>query len=374
MKRSLYSILILTLFLFGVTATVSAHDGPHITVRPSDTLSDIAARNNTDIATLRRLNNLGNVDTIHTGGLLALPNAEQPSGSSILDPASLQTDEQIYVVQPGETLSEIARRKGLNLALLLEINQISAAQRLYAGQGLRLPVDQPWNTVDLPAEHIVQPGEHLGTIAAKYGLSAADIASMNRLTDPSLITPGQVLRIGEADLADNLSVNQAATSSSIETTRLQESDLQTDELIETPHVDEKWIDVDLSDQTVVAYENGAAVNSFIISSGLPGTPTVTGEFRIWAKTSIQDMYGGNRAAGNYYYLKDVQWVQYFYEDYAFHGTYWHNNFGQPMSRGCINMRNEDAKWLFEWANPQDTQPGWYFSDASNPGTLVTVHE
>jgi lipoprotein-anchoring transpeptidase ErfK/SrfK len=132
--------------------------------------------------------------------------------------------------------------------------------------------------------------------------------------------------------------------------------------------------VDLSEQRVVAYEGMMPVNAFLISSGLPDTPTVTGSFRIWAKTPIQDMYGGNRAAGDYYFLKDVQWVQYFFEDYAFHGTYWHNNFGRPMSRGCINMRNEDAKWLFDWASPAVHHDGWMASSASNPGTVVVVHE
>ena len=63
------------------------------------------------------------------------------------------------------------------------------------------------------------------------------------------------------------------------------------------------------------------------SSDCWATPTVTGTFRIWAKTPVQDMYGGNRAAGDYYFLEDVDSVQYFFEDYGFHGTYWHENFG-----------------------------------------------
>ena len=89
------------------------------------------------------------------------------------------------------------------------------------------------------------------------------------------------------------------------------------------------------------------------------------------------MYGGNRAAGDYYYLEDVQWVQYFYEDYSFHSTYWHDNFGEPMSRGCVNMRTEDAKWLYDWVGPGDIEPdpnGWYISRAQDQGTLVVVHE
>ncbi len=136
----------------------------------------------------------------------------------------------------------------------------------------------------------------------------------------------------------------------------------------------KWIEVDLGAQKVYAYEGRRLVKSFVVSTGLPRTPTVTGEFRIWVRTPLQDMSGGSRAAGDYYYLEDVPWVQYFYQDYSFHGTYWHNNFGQPMSRGCVNMTIEDAKWLFDWASPTMNRSGWLFSDASNPGTLVLVHQ
>ena len=137
---------------------------------------------------------------------------------------------------------------------------------------------------------------------------------------------------------------------------------------------EKWIEVDLSEQKVYVYEGTEQINEFVVSTGLPGTPTVTGEFRMWARTPTQDMSGGSRAAGNYYYLKDVQWVQYFYRDYGFHGTYWHNNFGNPMSRGCVNMTNDDAKWLFDWAFPQwDGDVDW-FKPTDENATLVVVHQ
>jgi lipoprotein-anchoring transpeptidase ErfK/SrfK len=136
---------------------------------------------------------------------------------------------------------------------------------------------------------------------------------------------------------------------------------------------EKWIRVALSEQKVYAYEGQALVNTFLVSTGLPRTPTVTGEFRMWTRTPIQDMSGGSRASGDYYYLRDVQWVQYFYGDYAFHGTYWHTNYGSPASRGCVNMTNEDAKWLFDWAFPQwNGQKGWYRPTDEN-ATLVIVH-
>jgi lipoprotein-anchoring transpeptidase ErfK/SrfK len=108
--------------------------------------------------------------------------------------------------------------------------------------------------------------------------------------------------------------------------------------------DGRWIDVNLSEQQIYAYEGNTLINTFIVSTGLPDTPTVTGEYRIYVKVPLQDMSGPG------YYLTDVQWVMFFYEDYGFHGTYWHNNFGTPMSRGCVNLSVDDAAWLYNWAS------------------------
>src|SRR5205085_4708956 len=123
------------------------------------------------------------------------------------------------------------------------------------------------------------------------------------------------------------------------------------------------------------YEGKNAVRGFVVSTGLPGTPTVTGSFHIRMKVRSQTMIGGDPALGNYYNLPNVEWVQYFYEDYSFHGTYWHNNFGRPMSHGCVNMTNADAKWLFDWADPaRDGKTAWYKTPADTTGTLVIIHE
>lgn len=137
--------------------------------------------------------------------------------------------------------------------------------------------------------------------------------------------------------------------------------------------EDRWIRVDLSEQIVVAYAGKKPVRAFVVSSGLPGTPTVTGEFRIRAKVVEQVMSGG--VGTGYYYLPGVKWVQYFYEEYSFHGTYWHNSFGRPMSHCCLNMTNADAKWLFDWAGPTwDGESTWYKSNPENPGTLVIITE
>jgi lipoprotein-anchoring transpeptidase ErfK/SrfK len=140
-----------------------------------------------------------------------------------------------------------------------------------------------------------------------------------------------------------------------------------------PKNEKKWIRVDLSEQITVAYEGNRPIRAFVISSGLSNTPTVEGEFRIRTKVKAQTMTGGEGAG--YYSLPNVKWVQYFYQDYSFHGTYWHNDFGHPKSHGCLNMTNADAKWLFDWAGPTwDGKTVWFNSNAENPGTLVIVHE
>ncbi len=114
----------------------------------------------------------------------------------------------------------------------------------------------------------------------------------------------------------------------------------------------RWIDVDLSQQRVYAYEGDTLMNSFIVSTGTWQTPTVTGEFKIWIKVRSQAMTGPG------YYLPDVPYVMYFYKDYGLHGTYWHNNFGTPMSHGCVNLTIPDAEWLYNFASV---------------GTVVNVH-
>ncbi|GMQ78837.1 MAG: hypothetical protein BMS9Abin02_1377 [Anaerolineae bacterium] len=119
---------------------------------------------------------------------------------------------------------------------------------------------------------------------------------------------------------------------------------------------ERWIDVDLTNQKLVAYEGHLPVFESLVSSGLPRYPTVTGQFRIWLRFKAQTMNG--RRLGYDYYLENVPYVQYFYQDYALHGTYWHNNFGKPMSHGCVNLPTPAAEWLFNWAEY---------------GTIVNIH-
>jgi len=106
---------------------------------------------------------------------------------------------------------------------------------------------------------------------------------------------------------------------------------------------EKWIDVNLSEQMLYAYEGDTIVGAFLVSTGLPDTPTVTGQYNVYVKLP------STRMTGPGYDLPNVPYTMYFYKGYGIHGTYWHSNFGSPMSHGCVNMETGEAGWLYDWA-------------------------
>ncbi len=137
--------------------------------------------------------------------------------------------------------------------------------------------------------------------------------------------------------------------------------------------EEKWIDVSLSEQKLRAFEGDRVVKEFLISSG-KWAKTPKGDFRIWYKTRSQAMKGGSKALGTYYYLPNVPHNMFFYQGYAIHGAYWHSNFGNPMSHGCVNSPLAEVADLFEWTGPV-LEPGKNVLRASveNPGTRVHVH-
>ncbi len=263
-----------------------------------------------------------------------------------------------YVVKPGENLFRIALRHGLTTAELAAYNGIVNPDQLYAGQVLLIPDGTPSQqqaTTVLPeaeaptaaiesapasgvqVTHLVQRGEILSQIALDYGVSMQAIAQANNITNPSLIFSGQSLIIPGASSGSSAPSLASAP-------------------IPAVTYGDRWIDVDLTNQRLVAYESKTPVYYAIISSGLYPYLTVTGQFQIYQRYQYQDMNGYR--LGYDYYLPDVPYVQYFYKDYALHGTYWHNNFGTPMSHGCVNLRTVDAQWLYNW---------------STYGTVVNVH-
>ncbi|MEA3335055.1 MAG: L,D-transpeptidase family protein [Chloroflexota bacterium] len=138
--------------------------------------------------------------------------------------------------------------------------------------------------------------------------------------------------------------------------------------------DERWIAVDLAEQTLSAYQGDRLVYVTMVSSGLPDWPTQEGLFRIWVKFGAGKMEGGSVEGGDYYYLQDVPWIMYFSREIGLHAAYWHDRFGTPRSHGCVNLSPRDALWLFNWATPHlpDATNLIAYHGSHNPGSWVYI--
>jgi len=143
---------------------------------------------------------------------------------------------------------------------------------------------------------------------------------------------------------------------------------------------QKWIDLSIASQTMIAYEGERPVYVTMVSTGADGLgdpkttkSTVRGTFKIREKhvTTTMDAH----EVGNKFELRDVPWVQYFEAGYALHAAYWHDDFGNPRSHGCVNVSPIDARWFFFWTTP-GLPEGWhgsYASQRTGEGTIVHIH-
>jgi lipoprotein-anchoring transpeptidase ErfK/SrfK len=249
-------------------------------------------------------------------------------------PAAAQGSTLTHVVQPGETLLDLALFYSTPLHELVALNEADAFP-IGSGRELSIPVPfqvipdiQVAEAVGGPFTYIIQQGDTLLRIAIRFNVSVEALAAVNQIYDINSIYAGQELIIPTDEDITELLANEPASS--------QDAPPPTE-------VGGKQIVISLSQQQTYAYENGELVRQFVVSTGLPGTPTVKGNFAIYVKYASQTMSGPG------YNLPGVPWVMYFYRSYALHGTYWHNNFGQPMSHGCVNMRTPEAEWLYNWA-------------------------
>ncbi len=137
--------------------------------------------------------------------------------------------------------------------------------------------------------------------------------------------------------------------------------------------EDKWIEIDLSEQVLVAHEGDTPVFATLTATGKAPTTTIEGLFWITKKYETDHMAGG-WFTDDPYDLADVPWTMYFYSNYALHSAYWHDEFGEVRSHGCVNLSPADAKWIFDWSGPTMPEGASYVEVTDdNLGTWVWVH-
>jgi len=303
----------------------AAQEQTHL-VQPGENLFRIALHYGTTVQALAAANGLANTTRIYVGQQLVIPDGNSPS-----PPAASGT----HVVQRGENLYRIALRYGVSAQTLASSNGIVNLNHIYVGQQLVIPgqgeTPEPTNQpADLDETYVVSAGDTLSRIALRYGVSIWTLTQLNGIRNASFIYVGQMLRIPgghNPDFDETTTPAFAPTSG-------------------------RWVDVDLSAQQLTTYEGNTPLRSTLVSTGLPGTPTPTGQYHIYV------MYTSAPMSGPGYYLPGVPYVMYFYRGFGLHGTYWHSNFGHPMSHGCVNLPTAEAQWIYSWARI---------------GTLVNIH-
>ncbi len=339
------------------------------TVQFGETLAKIASAYGVSLDDLQSLNDVWTW-IIYVGQELEIPAGGQPpkeaeAAEAPPEPtAPAQSQEQsapvekpapapqadTHTVQRGETLFRIAKTYGVDLDALARANGIADATKIHSGLVLRV---SRLGSVSAPAasakpdpqppaapaadrkRYLVQRGDSLSEIGARLNMSWQAIADVNGITDPNALKAGLSLLLpNHKELAKYSPGNSNAKNFYFGSVDHPGPRIGVG----------REIVVQLSTQTAYAYENGVLQKRALISSGLPKTPTVQGDFKVYRKIRSQTMDGPG------YYLENVEWVMYFKWEYALHGTYWHYNFGQPMSHGCVNMTNADAKWFYNFAS------------------------
>lgn len=264
----------------------------------------------------------------------------------------------VHTVQRGETLHRISLRYDVSMQQIINLNTLTNPNHIYVGQRLEIKpaqavpeviaesvvsesavISEPEaNVVAEPAQettvevaeeaprtinYVVQRGDALGVIAERFGVDWRTIARMNNIQNVNTIYPGQRLEIPTNNTSD---IDIFAE----------------DYYIPEPTITEgRQIIVSLSASRVYAFEDGELVRTVLVSLGKANTPTIPGDFEIYYRVRVQTMTGPGYSTPN------VEWVLYYHQGYALHGAWWHENWGYPMSAGCVNMPNEEARWFWE---------------------------
>lgn len=334
------------------------------TVQPGDSLTTVAARFGVSKEALAAANGVSPSSYLYLGQVLTIPGAgqqpqqpQQPApptataiATTIATAAAIATATPIPVPP---TMPPLPTDTSVPLPTAIPPTVVPTSQTTTTPQPVESPgLAEPGK----PVKYTVQPGDTLSSIAAKFSTTIQALRDLNNLPNTNIIYVGQVLIIvkgndqGNAPSSPTAITGEGTPTAPAGLSTPTSAPPNTPTPAPTPPIGKfgpKWVDVNLTTQTMVAYEGQTPVYSSRVSSGVWDHPTVIGTYRIYVKYVSTRMTGG--VGAEHYDIPNVPYTMYFYSGYALHGAYWHHNFGQPMSHGCVNLPVDVSKWMFEWA-------------------------
>lgn len=315
----LAGLLMQLLFAPAVDAAPSLQTQTIHAVQPGENLFRISLRYGVTVDAIKSTNGLSS-DIVYVGQRLIIPTSGAPAPA----PAQPSTPTGgLHTVQAGETLSAIALRYGVTSWTLVQANHLASANLIYVGQQLIIPgsATTPGTPAPATGTYTVKPGDSLSSIAARLGTTVAALVAQNGISNPELITVGQVLRLSGNAITP-------ATGGA------------------------RHIYIYLSQQHLYAYEGDRLVYSFVVSSGRAPTYTRTGDFRVQSKVP--------NAWGSTWNIWMPNWLGIYWSGGLENGihalpvmpngqTLWAGYLGTPVSFGCIVLGTYEAQQLYNWA-------------------------
>ncbi|MBN1121001.1 MAG: LysM peptidoglycan-binding domain-containing protein [Anaerolineae bacterium] len=304
-------------------------------VQQGETLYRIGLKYGMSYSELAAANGLSNANQVYVGQVLIIPSGEAqsenvPENQETSPETEAETPvEGVHIVVQGETLYSISRKYNVSVAALADTNNLINPAHIYVGQQLTLPgaptaVTIGYTPDEVTSTHVVARGETLTSIGSRYGVSPWVLAQVNNISNPALLYAGQILTIPTEDaLADG---------GTVETN--------------------KRIVVDVSEQRTYVYEGDELLWTYVVSTGLPGTDTWRGEFKILTKLP--------NAYAETWDLQMPYWLGFYWAGPLQNGFHalpilsngvrlWEGLLGTPASYGCVILSDADAQQLYNWA-------------------------
>jgi len=290
-----------------------------------------------------------------TGKRYGLPNPQSTIETTARSVGTAPLNLELLAINPAINTAQLTSSKAKLTAVLAQKIDFTIAGTVVSpspadiGSWLDLASDKKTKAVVI-AVNSGKVLEYINKVAARYIHPARDQLVITHSDGTSAVMVQGVNGIdvtGKSAIATNVSNNLMEAKGMKIDLPVQSSPFK----IVTAGEYDRWLEVDLTNKKMYAYEKNTLVRTFLVSAGAPATPTVVGQYKIYAKYAQQDMTGNN-VDGSTYFIPRVPWVNYFHGGYAIHVNYWAplSRFGNiNSSHGCVGISTNDGEWVYNWA-------------------------